>query len=160
MAVSLRSNHISPFFDRVDDGPAFYIECRNTSGQTSYMPTSDRNRFPIAHADLTLHHSKTRRKSDSRGAKRRHRTTEPCANPPPRTREFENSRAACHSDAKLKENILRSGDLPSAAGNLLKIIQREESGDAILVPMRLTTAANRGSWRSPSNAGSTRNQLA
>lgn len=26
--------HISPFFDRVDDGPAFYIECRNTSGQT------------------------------------------------------------------------------------------------------------------------------
>jgi len=25
---------ISPFFDRVDDGPAFFIECRNTSGQT------------------------------------------------------------------------------------------------------------------------------
>lgn len=26
--------HISPFFDRVDDGPAFFIECRNNSGQT------------------------------------------------------------------------------------------------------------------------------
>src|SRR5262249_44898716 len=25
---------ISPFFDRIDDGPAFFIECRNTSGQT------------------------------------------------------------------------------------------------------------------------------
>jgi hypothetical protein len=25
---------ISPFFDRVDDGPAFFIECRNTSVQT------------------------------------------------------------------------------------------------------------------------------
>jgi len=25
---------ISSFFDRVDDGPAFLIECRNTSGQT------------------------------------------------------------------------------------------------------------------------------
>lgn len=25
---------ISPFFDRVDDGPAFFIECRNTTGQT------------------------------------------------------------------------------------------------------------------------------
>jgi hypothetical protein len=25
---------ISPFFDRLDDGPAFFVECRNTSGQT------------------------------------------------------------------------------------------------------------------------------
>jgi hypothetical protein len=25
---------ISPFFDRVDDGPAFFIQCRNPSGQT------------------------------------------------------------------------------------------------------------------------------
>jgi len=24
---------ISPFFDRLDDGPAFFVECRNTSGQ-------------------------------------------------------------------------------------------------------------------------------
>ena len=25
---------ISPFFDRIDDGPAFFVECRNTTGQT------------------------------------------------------------------------------------------------------------------------------
>ena len=25
---------ISPFFDRLDDGPAFFVECRNTTGQT------------------------------------------------------------------------------------------------------------------------------
>jgi hypothetical protein len=25
---------ITPFFDRLDDGPAFFVECRNTSGQT------------------------------------------------------------------------------------------------------------------------------
>jgi hypothetical protein len=24
---------ISPFFDRIDDGPAFFVECRNTSGE-------------------------------------------------------------------------------------------------------------------------------
>jgi len=24
---------ISPFFDRLDDGPAFFVECRNTSGR-------------------------------------------------------------------------------------------------------------------------------
>src|SRR5580704_12037670 len=25
---------ISPFFDRIDDGPAFFVECRNTTGET------------------------------------------------------------------------------------------------------------------------------
>ncbi len=25
---------ISPFFDRIDDGPAFFVECRNTTGGT------------------------------------------------------------------------------------------------------------------------------
>ena len=25
---------ISPFFDRVDDGPAFFVDCRNASGRT------------------------------------------------------------------------------------------------------------------------------
>jgi len=25
---------IAPFFDRIDDGPAFFVECRNTSDQT------------------------------------------------------------------------------------------------------------------------------
>ena len=25
---------IHPFFDRIDDGPAFFVECRNTTGQT------------------------------------------------------------------------------------------------------------------------------
>src|SRR6266404_3177315 len=25
---------ISPFFDRIDDGPAFFVECPNTSGET------------------------------------------------------------------------------------------------------------------------------
>jgi hypothetical protein len=24
---------ISPFFDRLDNGPAFFVECRNASGQ-------------------------------------------------------------------------------------------------------------------------------
>jgi len=33
-AQQLSKPQISPFFDRLDDGPAFFVECRNTSGRT------------------------------------------------------------------------------------------------------------------------------
>ena len=31
---------IAPFFDRVDDGPAFFVECRNTTGKKRSYPFS------------------------------------------------------------------------------------------------------------------------
>jgi hypothetical protein len=33
MAQDSDKPRISPFFDRIDDGPAFFVECRNTGGE-------------------------------------------------------------------------------------------------------------------------------
>jgi hypothetical protein len=30
-AQSISKPHIAPFFDRIDDGPAFFVECLNTA---------------------------------------------------------------------------------------------------------------------------------
>ena len=34
VALDSQKPRISAFFDRIDDGPAFFLECRNTSGES------------------------------------------------------------------------------------------------------------------------------